>query len=86
MTNILKQIEKVENLVINVLNGGIDKPEFYYGFDRINDNKTVFYRTKLGMGIASNKDVALAFQTMVDMVPNVTIYPLNNREIEVRVY
>lgn len=85
MQQTLKQIEKVENLLNNCLGGGISEPTHICSFERISDNKTVF-KTKYSMEFVAVKEIEAAFKTMVEMVPNVTVYPLSNREIEIRVY
>ena len=85
MQQALKQIEKVENLINNCLGGGISEPTHLCSFERVNDNKTIF-RTKYSMEFVATKEIEAAFQTVVEMVPNVTVYPRNNKEIEIRVY
>ena len=85
MSQTLKQIEKVENLINNCLGNGIYTPTHLCSFERVSDNKTIF-RTKYSMELVAQKEIEKAFQTMIEMVPNVTIYPLSNREIEIRVY
>ncbi len=84
MSNLLEQqkIKKVENIIWNMIDGNGYKEETFFEFERINNNKTIFKMKYIEL---PNKLLKQTFDYVIELVPSVKIYPLNNKQIELRV-
>ncbi len=81
--NTIKEIERVENIIFNMIEAAGYKEETFFEFERVNDNKTIF---KMKWVELSPKTMKETLEYVIELVPNVQIYPRNEKTIELRVY
>lgn len=83
MNKNLKQIERVENIIFNMIDSANYKEETFFEFERIDDNKTIFRMKWVEL---PGELIKQTLEYVIELVPSVQIYPRSAKEIELRVY